>query len=401
MESIGFRNSGAVEEIGSSIQYRYTKDDFIGRGAFGVVYKAKVRKALFRFRTPPEPDFVAVKVMHVAIKSGIAADQENWMTAVKRMRQLPGLKHKHIVRYHKVSITKSSGGVTVELAMDYHKGDLASFLREAKENATLLNNWGKVIRFAEDMTHGLEFLHQKSIIHGDLKPENILLSVSQNGSEKLVIGDLDDLVQMKESATCSADLSQLRGTTRYMAPEMLRKFSQQEAERPGRKTDMWSLGCIILEIAENYARVPKKKLVKDGNVVDAGSALADYQYAHLIIDGYVPSVSNDIEDNLAWLIRQCLDTSSANRLSAGKLLQRLARKDVIVFIGLRQSEDLCVIIFDPLTNSVNVHEVLGAPKFEGYLCCALAVTGNRIVFTELIHHGDVYKEKFHLWNVET
>ncbi|XP_055356149.1 calcium/calmodulin-dependent protein kinase type II subunit gamma-like [Paramacrobiotus metropolitanus] len=400
MESIGFRNSGAVEEIGSSIQYDYAKDDFIGRGAFGIVYKAKVRKALLRFRTPSEPDFVAVKVMHVAINSAIAADQQNWMTAVQRMKQLPGLKHKHLVRYHKVSITKSSGGVTVELAMDYHKGDLASFLREAKENANLMNNWGKVIRFAEDMTQGLEFLHQKGIIHGDLKPENILLIVSQNGSEKLVIGDLDDLVQMKESATCSADISQLRGTTRYMSPEMLKKFSQQEAERPGRKTDMWSLGCIILEMAENYARVPKKQLVKDGNIVDAGSDLGNYQYACLIIDGYVPSVSDDIEDNLACIIRQCLDTSSANRLSAGELLQELPKKDVIVFFGLRDSKYLCVMIFNPLTNSVNVQEVRGAPKLKGYLWRELAVTANKIVITELIRHGDVYKVKFHLWNVD-
>ncbi|XP_055351796.1 uncharacterized protein LOC129598076 [Paramacrobiotus metropolitanus] len=254
MTDNGISDSGVVEEIGSSIQYRYTKTDFIGRGTFGIVYKAKVRKSVFRFRAPPEPDFVAVKVMHLAINSETIANQENWMRVAKRLRQLTELKHNHLVLYHKVSITKSSGGVTVELAMDYHKGDLASFLREAKENATLLNNWEKVIRFAGDMTQGLEFLHQNGIIHGDLKPENILLSVSRNGSEKLVIGGLDDLVQMKESATCSADISQLRGTTRYMSPEMLRKFSQQEAARPGRKTDMWSLGCIILEMAESCVR---------------------------------------------------------------------------------------------------------------------------------------------------
>ncbi|XP_055356155.1 fibroblast growth factor receptor 2-like [Paramacrobiotus metropolitanus] len=208
MEGTGFRNSGVVEEIGSNIQYRYTKDDFIGRGAFGIVYKAKVRKALFRFRIPSEPDFLAVKVMHVGIKTGTASDQENWMTAAQRLRQLPGLKHKHIVRYHKFSITNSSGGVIVELPMDYHKGYLASFLREVENSSTLLkggesgNNWEKVFQFANDMTQGLQFLHRKG--------------------EKLVIGDLDDLVQMKESATCSADISQLRGTTRYRSPEMLR-----------------------------------------------------------------------------------------------------------------------------------------------------------------------------------
>ncbi|XP_055355932.1 uncharacterized protein LOC129601215 [Paramacrobiotus metropolitanus] len=400
MADNGISDSRVVEETGSRIQYRYTTKDFIGRGAFGIVYKAKVRKALFRFRTPSEPDFVAVKVMHLANNFEIAADQENWKTAVKRLRQLTELKHKHLVVYHKVSITNSSGGVTVELAMDYYKSDLAQVLKEAKKNATVLNNWEQVFQFARDMGKGLEFLHQKGIIHGDLKPENVLLSIGPSGSEKLVIGDLDDLVQMKESATCSADIAQLRGTMRYMSPEMLRKFSQQEAERPGRKTDMWSLGCIILEMAEIYARVPKKQLVKDGNIVDAGSALENYQFARLIIDGYIPSVSDDIEDDLACIIRQCLDTRSANRLSARELLQKLPKKDVIVFIGLRDSKDLCVMIFDPLTNSVNVQEVRGAPKFEGYPYGRLAVAGNKIVIRELVRHNDIKKVKFHLWNVD-
>ncbi|XP_055355943.1 uncharacterized protein LOC129601219 [Paramacrobiotus metropolitanus] len=185
-----------------------------------------------------------------------------------------------------------------------------------------------------------------------------------------------------------------------MSPEMLRKFSLEQAERPGRKTDMWSLGCIILEMAESCAGAPNKQLIKDGNIVDAGSALENYQYARLIIDGFVPFVSGDIEDNLACIVRQCLDTTSANRLSARELLQKLQKKDIIVFLGFKDSKYLCVMIFDPLTNSVIVQKVQGAPEMDLATKWQLAVTSNKIIFRERIRHIGVQKVKVHCWSVD-
>ncbi|XP_055352308.1 uncharacterized protein LOC129598434 [Paramacrobiotus metropolitanus] len=294
--------------------------------------------------------------------------------------------------------------------MDYHhKGDLASILKDGLRAEWLLNSYASLYRFTEDITHGLEFLHGKGIIHGDLKPQNILLNALQRGSERLVIGDLDDLVQIKENATCSGDISQLRGTARYMSPEMLRKFWGLEPEPPGRKTDIWSLGCIILEMVETFERVPKQRLAKNGDVVDAGSQLTNYQYSTLIVDGYVPFVSNDIDKNLTGIIRECLDIVSGTRISANKLLQRLRNKSVIVLLesGGYAISSQKFWIFDPLTHSAKVEEVFHEPtaydfKRTGYQPPLIAAAGGSILFIVKVldeDNGTGSKAIFHFWNV--
>ncbi|XP_055354962.1 MAP kinase-interacting serine/threonine-protein kinase 1-like isoform X4 [Paramacrobiotus metropolitanus] len=293
--------------------------------------------------------------------------------------------------------------------MDYHhKGDLASILKDVQKAKRLLNSIANIIRLIKDVALGLSFLHRKEIINGDLKPGNILRSISRTGSEKLVIGDLDDLVQMNESATCSADISQLRGTTRYMSPEMIKKFVVSGTESPGRKTDMWSLGCIILEMAEAFTWVSNKQLEKDGDVVDAGGKLTNYQYATLIIDGYVPVVNDRINEKLADIIRKSLNTDSRSRLSASELLHELQKKSVIVFLAggrfMRGFNSKQCLIFDPSTDSIDAPEVLHAPVYlQGFgkldYQPLITTIGGTILFTEKVTDHDGINVNFHFWNV--
>ncbi|XP_055354626.1 uncharacterized protein LOC129600206 isoform X2 [Paramacrobiotus metropolitanus] len=239
--------------------------------------------------------------------------------------------------------------------MDYHEGDLASFLMEAKQNQNLLNSYNKVAQLVACIARGLEFLHENNIIHGDLKPGNILVAVAEGGRRKLLISDLDDFVQMQGNVTCSADISQMRGTKRYMSPEMLKKFSQAETDSPGRKTDIWSLGCIILEMDQISSGVLEIQLVKDGNVVNAGDNLSNDQYAIKIMDGYMPVVGGGNAPNSADLIRKCLDPVAANRISSKELLHELRNKQVIVLFPCDCEIDYAffIILFDPATGSLN------------------------------------------------
>ncbi|XP_055356969.1 uncharacterized protein LOC129602047 isoform X2 [Paramacrobiotus metropolitanus] len=189
-------------------------------------------------------------------------------------------------------------------------------------------------------------IHQRGIIHGDLKPGNILIKILANGRQKVSIADLDDLVQMRDSATCSADVSHLRGTVRYMSPEMLNKFAltSVKKETPGRKTDVWSLGCIMLELGDCVvpAQSRGKRLCREDSrtTVEAGHALENSQFAVLVIDGYIPFVAEAIPPDFAQCIRRCLTRNTEQRWSSNKLLQKLCNTDLQALTKARQERHM-------------------------------------------------------------
>lgn len=52
---------------------------------------------------------------------------------------------------------------------------------------------------------------------------------------------------MQDTVTLTNDNSSPRGTVRYVAPEMTVK-GDGHRRRAGRKTDIWSLGCVIIHM---------------------------------------------------------------------------------------------------------------------------------------------------------
>ncbi|XP_055341977.1 uncharacterized protein LOC129590664 isoform X2 [Paramacrobiotus metropolitanus] len=312
--------SSVVEIIGSNMGYRYSNGDLIGSGSFNPVYKAGVSKRA----DYTGGDTIAVKVSCIKFYSHSRADIERWEKAVKRLRLLTQLAHGNLVAYHKITIFKAPSEAIVEMAMDYHK-NLAKFLKEVSKNDNLhILSYYHFIGLARDLNRGLAFLHSNGIAHGDLKPANILVKARESCSaDYLMIADLGGLEQIQDDAVSSRDFSHLRGTPRYMSPERLKKFARMDTDAPGRAADIWSLGCIILDMAECSKRVPEKRLIKDGVIINAGSHLNDNQFADLIVQGYVPFVCDDIESHVADLIRECLLPVSADRISAKLLLTLL------------------------------------------------------------------------------
>ncbi|XP_055330763.1 uncharacterized protein LOC129583080 [Paramacrobiotus metropolitanus] len=390
------KDAAAPEIIGCSMQYRYTHADYIGKGAFGIVYRAEV--------THPG-SYKGEHVVAVKVIQPKAADREDsWKDALARLRKLVELSNKHLVAYYKISIFTAPGGVTVELAMEHFKGDLASFLKEAMgTEGLLLKRYSnrKIIKFTLHIARGLEFLHRNGIIHGDLKPKNILVKVVRDERERLQIGDLDDLVQMRENVTCSGDMSRIRGTTRYMSPEMLRKFCPIATEPPGRKTDIWSLGCIILEMAECLNGVVTKLLVKDKEILEAGNRISNKQYDILIIDGFVPFVGDDIEDKMAWLIRQCLHPVSKNRMSAEEIVHGIKqqKKQVIVLFPQEGHTMENCLIFEPFSGSLDIQNLLSPPSAVGEFHAILEGEKSEIVLVQREKVGTVANHVFHIWNL--
>ena len=90
------------------------------------------------------------------------------------------------------------------------------------------------------LIRAIDYLHEMKIKHKDLKPANILIM-----NEQVLIADFGiskDLIDAETTASLSANGD--IGTRMYCAPEVLKENS-----RRGRASDIFSLGCIFLEIS--------------------------------------------------------------------------------------------------------------------------------------------------------
>ncbi|XP_055345221.1 uncharacterized protein LOC129593061 [Paramacrobiotus metropolitanus] len=324
------------ETYGKRCQYQYGNTDYIGRGMFGAVYKAHVVE-----RQDFDGDaVVAVKVIHLHQNSQLANNPQKWKRVRSRLQLLLSLRHINLVPYHKVTITGATG--IVELMMDFYSGgDLATFLQQLKGNGGLLEQ-RSVIRFAQQITSGLHYLHQQNIIHGDIKPGNILIKFSEKHHEILLIGDLDDLIQMHRDATCSQDITQLRGTSRYMSPEMLSRFAEMPGEIPGRKTDIWSLGCVILELANSAMGLPGKLLQNSGEIVAVDGVTPVFKFITMMLNGARPFIDQSIPSLMASCAGRCLCVHSKDRIGADNLLLQLLNAEK----GTTVSSEIAVLRID-------------------------------------------------------
>ena len=89
--------------------------------------------------------------------------------------------------------------------------------------------------FTHHLPQGLVYLHSKNICHRDLKPANIFLAA--DGTAKL--GDLNVSKLNKGDDLMSTKI----GTPYYMAPEVW------NGKKYGAACDIWSLGCVMYELA--------------------------------------------------------------------------------------------------------------------------------------------------------
>lgn len=176
---------------------------------------------------------------------------------VAEVNILRGLQHQHIVQYCDRYIDKKHQ--TIYVIMEHCAGgDLQKLIRKCKERR---ENFSEdfIWKIFSQIVSGLHYCHrrtdlkpqlnanenhncsneadpQQKILHRDLKPGNIFLDAQNNAK----VGDFGLARIMNEDSVFAQTHV---GTPYYMSPEQINEQKYNE------KSDIWSLGCIIYEIA--------------------------------------------------------------------------------------------------------------------------------------------------------
>ncbi|CUG93839.1 protein kinase, putative [Bodo saltans] len=199
---------------------RFVEPVEIGAGAFGTVYQALDPKA----------------GRYVALKESACGKSNSACVRIEGMKQeyelIKKLHHENIVTVFDF-FAADDGYVVISMELA-SGGSLRELLRKTK-----FRLFESTVRhYAMGALRGLEYLHNKGVLHCDIKPENIVLSGS--------MVKLCDFGLSKQCVGSSADghhTQNISGTPRYMAPELWDTNTYTQA------SDIWALGCTLAELA--------------------------------------------------------------------------------------------------------------------------------------------------------
>ena len=247
----------------------------IGEGRFGKVYTA-VNNAT--------GELIAMKEINLQ-----SNDHRAIKETIDEIRTFEGIKHPNLVRYYGIEIHRSD----LYIFMEYcNEGTL--------ESAVQLNLPEQLVRkYTRQLLEAVNILHENGIVHRDIKSANIFLTSDGN----LKLGDFGCCMKLKNQTTMVGELSAFVGTPAYMAPEI---FTRNSVEGHGRAADIWSIGCVVLEMLTG--RRPWHDLDNS------------YQIMFKVGMGESPDVPGDLCPEGLSFISRCLIHDPRLRMSTGQLL---------------------------------------------------------------------------------
>ncbi|XP_055343551.1 uncharacterized protein LOC129591773 [Paramacrobiotus metropolitanus] len=316
-------------QIGSTCQYHRANTRKIGYGSIGEDFQA----AITNRGDYTGNDTVAARRVYMQY-TAFLENPSNYARFRERLHIILRLTHNHIVKYHKVAVCPTLVGANFEFLMDYYPGGSLKTRIETMKNSKTLLDPSRAVQYSIHLADGLSFLHQNNLTHGDLKPENVLIECAGDGRpEKLLISDVDGLVTLLRDAISSLSLWHGRSSARYQSPEILGAFTIAAREDvwsaiPGAKTDVWSLGSIMLDllrcITGDHQEVLRNPVT--GKVMGQERRLGSMEFqAAVVVHGCIPVVNAPppVPPQLAECVRCCLQVHVNERLSAEELLRKL------------------------------------------------------------------------------
>ena len=278
-------------------------------------------------------ELLIMAIKHFSFDIGKEKDETNTeMDAlVNKVQTLKELSHDNIIQYFdcESDFNEKNQNYMVNIAMEYQETNLTEFIKIYNQKHGLKYLPKKIIsQITKKILEGLKYLHENKIIHRDLKPENILMSYDANSVK---IGDFGISVWIKENQSniknkilnYTRDFMKrsVAGTGIYMAPEVLLGTPY------GYDCDIWSLGCIVFEMAGGIKPFCTKE---PGKIVPSTEfQLIKYSNPLEIADENVMDVIYDKKNrDLLDFLQKCWRGNNVYRPTANELLQHKFIKNI-------------------------------------------------------------------------
>lgn len=263
--------------------FTWVKGDMLGQGSLGSVFKALDQGT---------GQIFAVKEVRIDVRD--KADVKFRAALENEIDICKDLKHDRIVSY--------LGHDTIEtrlyIYLEYMPGgSLTQVLSQFGPFEESL-----IATYTRDLLQGLDYLHTSNpvVLHRDVKGANILVGLDC----RVKLSDFGCSKRTADTLSMS-----LRGSIPWMAPEVIQQTGY------GRRSDIWSLGCVVIEMAT--ARHPW------GNFDNPMAAMVKIGMSNL-----TPPLPEVLSDQGKDFISQCTQRDKNQRPLAAMMLEHDLVRDL-------------------------------------------------------------------------
>ncbi|ROW10378.1 hypothetical protein VMCG_02145 [Cytospora schulzeri] len=226
--------------------FPFVKTEEIIDGGFGIVYKVEIHKSHLH-GSPDDPILkdnckAAIKELRLQINMDETDSKayKVWKRETAALEMISHFRNPHIIEAQAIM---SRGGKQYIMFPWADGGNLWDFWSRNPSPILTVDFIRDIVEQLAGLADALKLLHDYNWRHGDLKPENILVFTPEERQGVWKMADLALTKFNKVSTQQRLYTTTINGTISYEPPDVLNRVGPRS-----RLYDIWSMGCIILQL---------------------------------------------------------------------------------------------------------------------------------------------------------